>query len=252
MPRLAIVLLTYERTQYALEAIRSTLEGNTPESAIHGEAKEKVHVHIADSSSSPEHRFAILDSVTNMWDYVSAVTTSNVPSTLNGGGYGASMNAAWKVVSEQVPDHKYTLWLEDDWELFAALDLQGIMDDMDANGQLWGCTRLGHIGYTQPLRGTLVQPFGDQGGRHYLLFDPESPEPHVFAGGPRIEARWWTEQLGRWPEGIRPGDCEWQMCHRPESRRGVAYPVDMIHPYGSAYGHCGSTRSTDVGEWANK
>mgnify|MGYP001614087095 CR=1 FL=1 len=105
--------------------------------------------------------------------------------------------------------------------------------------QQFGCIRMGYIGWTQELRSIFISA----NKQHYLLFDPESPEPHVWAGHPRLELREWQRFVGPWPEGHDPGTTEFIVSQRPEARQGVVWPVDLIHPYGNLFVHIGTLQA---------
>jgi hypothetical protein len=127
--------------------------------------------------------------------------------------------------------------LEDDWELKRELNVSPLVSQMEELGV--GCARLGYVGFTQELRCS----FAVAQGAYWLRFDPASPEPHVFAGHPRIEALWWSRLVGPWPEGLEPGQTEFAVAHRPESRKAVGWPLSLVHPRGDLYSHVGTIRS---------
>jgi hypothetical protein len=149
------------------------------------------------------------------------------------GSYGRNYNLAMQVV-HQVAD--IVLPLEDDWELVQELDLDKLVEPLH-NG--YGCVRMGYVGWTQPLRCEFV----GIAGSHYLLFDHDSPEPHVFAGHPRLESVNWARNVGPWPEGLLPGETEFVVAQRKESRQGVVWPVEFIKPSGNCFVHIGAQRS---------
>lgn len=226
--RLTIVLFTYERTDYA----RETLIALAPK--LHVAYPLETRLHIADDGSRPEHREELRE-LGERW-FPGRVTISNSER----GGYGANYNAATMIVHEL---SDYVLAIEDDWELTRPLDVDDLIEDMQAEPRI-GCLRLGYIGYTQPLRAE----FMEVRGKHYLALDPESPEPHVFSGHPRLESVAWQRDVGLWPEGLSPGATEFEVAHRPEARTDVAWPIDLIPPRGGLFNHIGSIRSEDIGE----
>lgn len=220
MSDVAILLLTYNRLGYATRTLETALE----------HIKTKAHtisVHIAsdgDDDDYMQHLRAIC-----MNREVPHTTTNSHRS-----GYGANYNLATQVVHQWA---RYVLPLEDDWVLTRDLDLDlflGALDELRA-----GCMRLGYIGYTQELRGTFESAYG----RHWLRLDPTSPEPHVFAGHPRLESVEWERGVGPWPEGLAPGETEFSVAHIPESRYGVIWPMQEIKTYGDMFVHIGADRS---------
>jgi glycosyltransferase involved in cell wall biosynthesis len=222
MNKLSICLLTYNRLQYASKTLRSTLENIIFDG--------QLHVHIADDGSTEEYRKS-LKFLAGGYSHVHSVTVSNSER----GGYGKNYNLAMQVCHNA---SDYVLPLEDDWVLKRKLDLNILIDALNTSLRI-GCIRLGYIGYTQPLRGEFVS----RGGNHYILLDSNSPEPHVFAGHPRLETITWAKSVGPWPEGLNAGETEFSIAHRPSARIGVAWPVDMIKPSGDMFVHIGSVKA---------
>jgi len=220
---IGIMLLTYDRLEYA----RRTLIG----AARHLRAEEPFWLHIADDGSSQEYRDDLFD--LGHEHFGDNVSISNSDRS----GYGASYNLGTQLL-HSVSD--LILPLEDDWELCTDLDLTPVASVLRSG--LFGCVRLGYIGFTQELRATFVS----SAGLLWLALDPDSPEPHVFAGGPRLETVEFERVVGPWPEGQPAGVTEFIVAHRPESRVGVAWPVDLIHPRGDAFLHIGEVPVKDA------
>lgn len=219
MNHVVIMLLTYNRLAYAQTTLDSTL--------MYVRTKEPLSVHIASDGDSDSY-LAVLKAIAGAYDR--EVTTSNSQR----GGYGANYNMATQVVHSRAT---HVLVLEDDWELQRELDLDlyiGVLEELSA-----GCIRMGYLGYTQPLRAE----FAASHGRHWLRLDPASPEPHVFAGHPRLETVAWQRQVGPWPEGLEPGQTEFAVAHIAEARYGVIWPVQEVKPYGDLFHHIGAERS---------
>lgn len=185
-------------------------------------------MHIASDGDSDEY-IEELHGIATKYLSAEAVTVTNSEH----GSYGKNYNLAMQVV-HQLTD--IVLLLEDDWELVRELDLDRLSAPL-YNG--YGCVRMGYIGWTQPLRAEFVSVNHD----HYLLLLPDSPEPHVFAGHPRLESVNWARNVGPWPEGLPPGETEFAVSQRKESRNGVVWPIDYIYPYGSHFHHIGERRS---------
>lgn len=217
---IVIVLLTYNRLAYAQRTLQSTADNLR--------ASEPFWLHIADDGSSQQYRDTLIEHARQLYgDNVSATNAER-------GGYGASYNLATQVVH---PLADLILPLEDDWELARPLDLDPVAAVL--RDGIFGCVRLGYIGCTQELRGSFVSARG----LWWLGLDPESPEPHVFAGHPRLEHREWERTVGPWPEGQPAGVTEFSVAHRPEARTGVAWPVDLLLARGDAFAHIGSTQA---------
>lgn len=222
-PRVAICLLTYARTLYALTTLGSTLDN------IEYTGKP-LHVHIADDGSPQEHRDTLFK-VAKAHPCVSGVSITNS----DRGGYGRNVNLAMPIL-HTVAD--YVLMLEDDWELVRELNLNELIRDMEAADRI-GSVRLGYLSYTQPLIGQVYKP------RHsaYLLLSAASAEPHVFAGHPRLEKVKYQREVGAWPENLPPGDTEFAMAHKLQARQGIAWPMDLVRSHGDMFAHIGTARS---------
>jgi hypothetical protein len=224
MAKIAICLLTYSRTEYAIETLRSTLD-------LLDNDGDKVHVHIADDGSEPEHRAALYTLASEHPD-VFCVTWTNAKR----GGYGKNFNLATQI-THNVAD--YVLVIEDDWCCPSILDVPKLIRALDAPIGI-ECIRLGYMSFTQALRGRVMSapPHWEK----YLLLDPESEEPHVFAGHPRFESVAYQKRVGPCPEGLLPGQTEFAVAHMPEARRGVAWPM-WVDPSVGMFQHIGTLRS---------
>lgn len=218
--KVCVMLLTYGRLEYAVTTLVSTLEN------IRGNSVLAVHIA---SDGDDDDYLNVLQDICYQHGTPHTVTNSQR------GGYGANYNLATQTIHSSGAD--YVLVLEDDWELTRPLDLNIYIDalnELDA-----GCVRLGYLGYTQTLRGELASAVG----RHWLRLDPASPEPHVFAGHPRLETIAWERSVGPWPEGLEPGQTEFAVAHIAESRHGVIWPLQEVKPYGDMFVHIGAVRS---------
>lgn len=221
---ISVVLLTYNRLVYA----KRTLVSAHKYLRLDG---QNIHWHVASDGDAPEYLAslgALLSSECGI--AYERITYSNSQR----GGYGKNYNLAMQTV--HLID-EWVLPLEDDWALLRELNVAPILRDMKALDI--GCARLGYIGYTQELRGKLVH--GECG--HWLVFDPDSSEPHVFAGHPRIEHVQWSRDVGPWLEGLNPGETEFEVAHRRAARRHVAWPLDLVKPHGDLFVHIGTNRS---------
>ena len=223
-PTVAVVLLTYERTDYACATLESAMDYMTYSGPL--------ALHIADDGSDAEHIKRLARQVETIPGHFSQETWTNSERR----GYGASYNAATQVVHEIA---EIILPLEDDWVLTRLLNLDPLVEALMQPDALFDCIRLGYIGYTQPLRGE----FCYVSGAHYLRLDPSSPEPHVFAGHPRLETRARQRRVGPWIEGLDPGTTEYEVARRQEAREGVVWPLDLVHPRGGLFAHIGAVQA---------
>lgn len=220
---IAVLLLTCdrpaERKQYARRCLYSLRNLR---------ASEPLWLHVADDGSDPSWREELMEKALSLFGQNLSVTDAG------GSGYGGSYNLATQLI-HQVVD--LVLPLEDDWELVRELNVDpvaGVLRD-----GLFGCIRMGYVGFTQELRASFV--WGR--GLHWLTLAPDSPEPHVFAGGPRLETVQWERDVGPWIEGQPPGVTEFEVAHRAEARAGVGWPVDLIYPRGDAFVHIGTEQA---------
>lgn len=149
-------------------------------------------------------------------------------------GYGANYNRATMIVHEEA---EVILPLEDDWELTREFDITRYADFL-MRQDIIDCIRLGYIGYTQKLRSEFV--YDEVMREHFLLFDPDSSEPHVWSGNPRLETRERQRRVGLWPEDLNPGATEFAVTVRDETRKKVAWPADLIFPRGDLFAHIGT------------
>lgn len=217
---LTVCLLTYNRLDYAEATLRTTLDNIR----FSGD----LSVHIADDGTSDEYRQKLYD-LAGGYTQVKGVSISNSER----GGYGKNYNLAMQQVHLWAD---YILPLEDDWILVQRLDIDRFIPALD-NVNI-GCLRLGYLGFTQELRGKVYYKEFE----HYLLIDPNTPEPHVFAGHPRLETKEWEKAVGPWPEGLRPGVTEFQVAHVRAARERVAWPMS-VRPSGDMFQHIGAVRT---------
>lgn len=217
MTTIGVMLLTYERLDYALETLDHVHRNLTYDGPM--------RLHISDDGSSQEYRDCLAAAAQGgRWE---AVTISNAERR----GYGASYNLGTLALHT---DCEIILPLEDDWRLERELDLTPMVRGLLAG--VFSSVRMGYLGWTQDLRGTFMRWEGDA----YVLLDPESPEPHVASGHPRLETREYERRVGLWTEGLPGGATEWDWCRRIEARQGVAWPVDLIKTTGNLWGHFGT------------
>lgn len=224
MKDIAVVLLTYAS---GLDSPRHLYATRTMEALRqHLKYSGNIHYHIADDGSPMEHVVALAE-------------PGDTSTSSERRGYGANFNLATQVLHN---DYQYFLMVEDDWELTRDLDLDPLVDAIDAG---LNCIRLGYLGWTQALYGEVVA----RAKQTFLLLDPMSPEPHVWSGHPRLESRTFQRIVGPWPEGYDPGTTEFFVSQRPPSRVGVAWPLDLgiragqIH--GTLFEHIGAVQARE-------
>lgn len=213
-------LLTYNRLDYAKITIESFYKYVTP----------KVHLHIADDGSDEAYRRKLIDFARKVG--APGITVSNSER----GGYGANVNLATQTTHKMAD---YVLMLEDDWRLLRPLNLAEYAADLDALSEV-DCIRLGYLSWTQPIWGK----FECGPNYKYVIVDPNSPEPHVWAGHPRLERVSYQQQVGEWPLGMDPNQTEFAVTHVRRARYGVAWPLglDARQGYG-LFAHVGTERA---------
>ncbi len=216
---ISIILFTYDRFEYAVMTMEAI--------ANHLTVPEPIWFHIADDGSPQGQQEELFARASMIWENVSFTNSERR-------GYGGSYNLA----TQQIHLHsEYILCLEDDWVLSRCFDLAPVLA-MFQHPRI-ECVRLGYLGTSQPLRGEVAHV----SGQSVLLLDPASPEPHIFAGHPRLETRDFQRKVGPWPERLPAGQTEWLVCHRPESRQGVAWPMDVLRSTGDLFVHIGTIPS---------
>lgn len=223
MAKLAVVLLTYNRLDYAQKTLEYALK--------HIKYSGELQFHIADDGSPEGYMCDLLN-------IAKAVGINPTITIAPRRGYGGSYNLAMKSLLCSVD---YVLPLEDDWQLTDDLNLDLLTGVLEDETRI-NCIRLGYIGYFHPL----FAEFLYVRNHHFLLLDPDSPSQYIFSGGPRVERISYTRNLGVWPELTPAGETELEVCRRSESRLGVAWPVDLIKPSGGLFVHIGARQIKDA------
>lgn len=240
-PRLCICLLTYTGGDPRTSNHRFDCAERTLASVLQNlRTSLPTHVHIAHDDSPPEH-------IAHFAEMVRFAGLQN-PSVSNSHrrGYGANYNAATLLTHE----FDYILPLEDDWELVRQLDLDVFVSWLDGSGaraydegRKFNSIRMGYLGSTQPIHGTIIHGIGGS----MLLLHPDSHELHVFSGHPRLDTVEYQRRIGFWPEGNTPGETEIQVSRRREAREGILWPMDWIRTTGDLFKHIGDIKSSNDG-----
>lgn len=228
--KIAVVFLTYSkdpygpRHKYAMQSLTSLAMQLTFRDG-------ELGYFIADDGSPPGH-------VEELHDLLKKYPVNDMgDSKTSHAGYGANYNKATQAVHQWAD---LVLPIEDDWELIRHFDLSDISKVFNERIQ---CVRLGYLGWTNPLIGEVVQ----SANQSFLVFNQYSTETHVFAGHPRLETVEFEKRLGPWPEGLSAGWTEMEVCNRPESKVGVAWPLDAginaSQDYCSLFAHIGELRA---------
>jgi hypothetical protein len=207
---ITIILQTFKRTDVALRTI----------AAAHQYLRyPDLRWYVADDGSPQAHVDAVLEAV----------------GSLNGHterrGYGANANAAWQSADGI---SALALWLEDDWELTAPLDLYpyaALLMERDDIGMV-------RLGYLNPgIRGECVS----HGGALYWKLDHE-PAEHwqlAFTGHPSLRHRRYRQAYGDYPTGLGPGDTELAYAYQYRVGNGPAIVWPAAYPPNGLFGHIG-------------
>jgi hypothetical protein len=217
MEPITIIFQTYRRTSYALATIAAARE------LLHYDGDLRWYV--ADDGSSAAH-----------WDAVRDALGSSIEGHTVRRGYGANANAAWGAA-----DSALTLWLEDDWEMRAPLDLTphayALMDN-----PVLGMVRLGYI---DPL---MREPVKDFTGRLYHTLPREWPDNafYAFTGHPSLRHSRYRDAYGDYPEGLTPGDTELHYAYRYRTFEGPLIVWPAGYPASGVFHHIGRIKTEDL------
>ncbi len=214
MEPITVILQTWERTDNAIATIAA--------------AKRYLHYggplrwYVADDGSRAEHWFKVMNALDEGTEFHSVRR-----------GYGANSNAAWDAAKSDL-----TLWLEDDWELRAPLDLTphayALMDD-DRLGMI-------RLGYIDPAR---LEPLCLFGGRPYHTMSREWPDNafYAFTGHPSLRHRRYREAYGDYPTGHTPGDTELYYAYQYRIGEGPLIVWPEEYPPEGYFAHIGSVKT---------
>lgn len=205
LPKVAIVLVTYARTKYAVwtaESVRKNL-------IYEGE----LGWYVGDDGSPQSHFDEVVAAVgkENIFDCHSEdfMPGRRLP--------GKSWNKAWEVSHRWAP---IVLFLEDDWTLLRTLDITPYVKLLMENEKV-GMVRLGHLAIN--LNMTSV----GYAGIHYLQMWRNMQ--YAFSGNPSLRHRRFADTYGPYNEDVTPGDTELDYDYRFRIKSGpeIWWPVDL-------------------------
>lgn len=216
MPPLAIILLTYQRTDYAVRTIegvsRMTYDG-------------KISWIVVDDGSKQAHLDAVGHAIFRSGYPYTIITNSRT-------GYGYNANMAWSQT-----EHPVTLWLEDDWVLRRQLDITPYVSLL-MNRENVGMIRLGHM----PV-GLDLHSHGHD-GRMYL--DVRKTQQYAFSGNPHLKHDRFRF-YGAYPEGKNPGQTEIAYDHQIRQHSdGPAIWWPLAIGDDPLFGHVGEVQSYEA------
>ena len=228
LPKIAIALVTYKRTEQALRTIRSTCDN-----LIY--PKELRSWYIGDDGSSPDHVFALQTSLQAKDENIIGAHSEHLrhrdeENTFNAGiGWNRALG-----LSHQFSD--YVLWLEDDWELDEPLDLVPYVKLLRDNEAVGICSfRILSVGAD-------VHTIGYE-GQIYLKYLRNTQ--YAFSGNPYLRHARYTQKYGWFAEDRNPGLME---LHQDDQYRlAVGDAPDIwrplnISPWG-AWKHIGNEKT---------
>ena len=200
-PPVIVLVITYERTNLAVETIRSVKERlDYP----------NLGFHIADDGSRPGHIDRLLEEIGPTY----SVSVSNSARR----GVGANMNLGMDRCLER---GDFILWLEDDWAIprDTRLDLGPCVQALAEVPRI-GMVRLGRL--SAGLTGTTIAAAGR------LWWELErGRDTYTFNGNAALRHRRFCETYGHYQEGLKPGETELSMCARFNATPGptVVWPA---------------------------
>lgn len=185
LPRLAVCMVTYNRTALALETILSTCQNL-------GYPKELIGWYIADDGSTPDHHETILRAVEEC--SVPLIGQHNDrfrsdPSYNCGKGWNKGLGLCY-----QFSD--YALWLEDDWRMDNPLNLVPYMELLRDRPDV------GVVTFRILSVGADVHTVGHQ-GEIFLKYLRSTQ--YAYSGNPMIRHARYTTYYGWFAEDRSPG-----------------------------------------------
>lgn len=214
LPPVAVVLLTFERTDYALRTIESARQN-----LLYGRPFYWI---IADDGSTPRH-----------FDAVCAAVEGETHSVFTGKqGYGRMANQAIRIAEEN--GCPITFWLEDDWRTERPFDITPYAQLLTQHDDI-GMVRLGHL----PV-GLEAESIG-RDGRMYL--EIKKTRQYCYSGNPHLKHRRFFEHYGMFPEDRNPGDTEifYDFVVREHDGPKVIWPLAIGDTF--PFGHIGMEKS---------
>jgi hypothetical protein len=205
LPRVAIVLVTYARTEYAVRTALSV-------------KKNLVYAgetgwYVGDDGSSPEHFRTVLRTLMDV-NIFGKHSEDFVPGQR---WPGKSWNKAWEAAHDWAP---ICLWLEDDWKLSRPLDITPYVILLMENEKI-GMVRLGGLAINLNMTSMGFN------GIHYLQMWRNMQ--YGFSGNPSLRHKRFAEAYGPYNESVTPGDTEldydarWRVTSGPE----IWWPVEI-------------------------
>lgn len=229
LPKLSIVLVTYQRTKEALITLRSTCKNLTY-------PKELRSFYIADDGSDPKHVNKILQVLREECEET-VLGFHNERFRPEGAEESFSCGLGWNRglgIAHQNSD--YVLWLEDDWELEEQVDLVPYIRLLQQREDV------GVVSFRVLSVGNEVLTVGHN-GLHYLQYLKTTQ--YGYSGNPYLRHARFTKHYGWFREDCNPGEIELKMDDRyrlDEQNGPLIWRPVTISPWG-AWSHVGTDKS---------
>jgi len=205
-PPVAILLITYERTNIAVETIKGI--------------KDRIHYprlvwHVADDGSNGNHMERLINEIGPDYE----ITTTNT----GGHSVGKSMNMGIEKCLE-----KAAMWLhwEDDWVPNMHIELEPCVRLLEQREDI-GMIRMGRL--HEGVTGEVIS----SGDRLWWKLD-KSKHEWCFTGHAAMRHRRFHDAYGKYEEGLPPGRTEMRMLHNFNTIQGP----DVVWPAWLRYDIC--------------
>lgn len=227
LPDIAIGVVTYQRTDFALQTIKSTIENL-------GYPKEKRAWYIGDDGSEVKHMASIISTLEMAGERIIGHHEERFrhPGQENTHNAGIGWNRVLGLC-HQFSD--YVLWLEDDWNLEQPLDLVPYVRLLRDREDVGLCSfRILSVGAD-------VHTIGHE-NQIYLQYDRTTQ--YAYSGNPYLRHARYTKRYGVFAEDRNPGLME---LHQDDQYRlaiegpRIWRPIN-ISPWGG-WAHIGSEKS---------
>jgi hypothetical protein len=224
LPQIAIVMVTYKRTDLALRTISSVSENL-------GYPKELRQWYIADDGSPAEHVDALIKMLEECGEKLYGFHNEKLGEGFNAGkGWNRGLIKGYEI-------SPIILWLEDDWELLNPYQNYEIRQYVRllVEREDIGLVRLSNVAV-----GNQVEIVG-HGGYHYLEY--KRGWNYCYSGNPQLRHRRFNEAYGMYAEDRNPGEMELAMDAAFQTTEGpkIWRPADI--PAWGMFGHIGTEKS---------
>jgi len=219
LPPVAIILITYKRTDYAIRTIESVQQNLKYDG--------EVTWYVADDGSPRKHYDEVMSAIkTNGGSVIGSHQTENT-------GYGNSANQAWKYLS----NYKFvdnTLWLEDDWVMNREFNITPYSELLHHHNREIGMVRLTYI----PLENLVTTIYREE--RYYFKLMKQNL--YTYSGNPHMKHTNFMHSYGMMPEDRNPGRTEITYDHIVRETEGldIVFPPEIYKP---PFTHIGDEKS---------